>query len=176
MVNKSGRSLNLDDVETISDSASSPAASPSYAKVAFRTPEQAEAIKAAEAARSVSKQPSSKSSKDSKDSVKQQPKKPPKPKTASEPPPSSFQKPSSDRKRTTQEKAERERHRHHHNHDRESSEEDSDHEFVKVRARRHSRPPLVAPMSLKIVSLKVGGLGTPAKRFTVLRELEHLNV
>ena len=55
VVNESGGSLNPDDVETISDSASSPAASPSYAKVASRTPEQAEAIKAAEAARSVSK-------------------------------------------------------------------------------------------------------------------------
>ena len=139
VVNKSGGSLNPDDVETISDPASSPAALPSYAKVVSRTPEQAEAIKAVEAVRSVSKQPSSKSSKDSKDSVKQQPKKPPKPKAASEPPPSSVQKPSSDHKRTTQEKAERERHRHHHNHDRESSEEDSDHEFVKVRDRRHSR-------------------------------------
>ena len=55
VANESGGSLNPDDVETISDSASSPAASPSYAKVASRTPEQAEAIKAAEAARSVSK-------------------------------------------------------------------------------------------------------------------------
>ena len=34
----------------------------------------------------------------------------------------------------------------------------------------------MAPMSLKIISLKVGGLGTPANRFTALRELEHLNV
>ena len=30
-------------------------------------------------------------------------------------------------------------------------------------------------MSLKVLSLNVRGLGTPAKRFTVLRELERLD-
>ena len=33
----------------------------------------------------------------------------------------------------------------------------------------------MAPMLLRIVSLNVTGLGTPAKRYTVLRELEHSN-
>ena len=103
VVTQPGQPLLEDEPEIMSQ----PAASPSYANVVARSPEQAEAIKGARAAGSGSAQLSARqqqtSDSKSKDSVKQPPKKPIK-KAASEPPPSENKK-----KHVSDEKAERER-------------------------------------------------------------------